>query len=59
MAALAFMDAPCSRMIVDAARSIAPERSVILQCPPALAGRLALYGASGVPGISLVVADEQ
>jgi anti-anti-sigma regulatory factor len=59
MAALAFMDAPCTRMIVDAARSVAPERSVILQCPPGLAGRLALYGASDVPGISLVATDER
>ena len=37
MAALAFMDAPCTRMIVDAARSVTPARRVILQCPPALA----------------------
>jgi len=59
MAALAFMDAPCTRMIVDAARSVTPARRVILHCPPALAGRLTLYGASDVPGISLVVADEQ
>ena len=58
MAALAFMDAPCTRMIVDAARSVTPARRVILHCPPALAGRLAQYGASDVPGISLVVADE-
>jgi MEDS: MEthanogen/methylotroph, DcmR Sensory domain len=59
MAPLSFIDAPCTRMIVDAARSVAPDRTVVLYCSAAVARRFAMYGAAGAPGISLVVADDQ
>jgi anti-anti-sigma regulatory factor len=54
MSALNFIDASCIRLIIEAARSLAQTRRVILQCPGWIAGRFILYGALEVPGISLV-----
>jgi MEDS: MEthanogen/methylotroph, DcmR Sensory domain len=59
MASLAFIDAPCTRMILDAARGLAATRQVALVCSASVAGRFSLYGAADVPGISLVTADER
>lgn len=59
MAGLAFIDAPCTRMIVDAARGLAVTGHVTLLCSAATAGRFARYGAGEVPGVSLVTVDEQ
>jgi anti-anti-sigma regulatory factor len=59
MSELRFIDASCTRLIVDASRSVAQTRKVILRCPSWIAGRFALYGAAEVPGISLVRADER
>lgn len=55
MAALRFIDAPCLRMISDAARSLAPDRRVALRCPAEIADLFKLYGLADVPGIDLVV----
>jgi hypothetical protein len=54
MSALSFIDASCIRLIIEAARSLASARRVILQCPRWIEGRFILYGALQVPGIKLV-----
>ncbi|WP_158088849.1 MEDS domain-containing protein [Thermoactinospora rubra] len=59
MAELSFIDLSCTRMIMDAARSLAPSRPVVLQCSRAVATTFVLLGADGVPGITLAVADER
>lgn len=59
MTGLTFIDAACIRMIMNAARSLAPARAVGLQCRPRIAARFALFGASEVPGVSLVAVDDQ
>ena len=56
MAGLSFIDAACTRMIVDAARSLAgapAARRVILECRPVLARRFAMFGADQIPGVTL------
>jgi anti-anti-sigma regulatory factor len=59
MSQLAFIDAPCTRMIMDAARSLAGARRVRLVCPAAVARGFAGYGAGDLPGIGLVTVDER
>ncbi len=59
MTDLAFIDASCMRMIVNAARSMTAPRRVVLRCPPGVARRLALIGAADVPTISLVTVRER
>jgi anti-anti-sigma regulatory factor len=59
MAALAFMDVRCAKMIADAARAMAASRPVIMHCQPQAAAMFARLGLPGVPGISLVTSDEQ
>jgi anti-anti-sigma regulatory factor len=58
MASLAFMDVSCMAMILNAARSLAGSRQVILQCPPGIANLFVLLGAPDVPGVSVVTTDE-
>jgi anti-anti-sigma regulatory factor len=61
MAPLAFIDAPCARMILDAARGLNPgtqSRRMILRCRPGLAARFVLLGAAGIPALSLVTVDD-
>ena len=61
MAPLAFIDVTCARMILDAARGLNPgtePRQMILRCRPGLAARFALLGATEIPGVSLVSADD-
>ena len=59
MSGLSFIDAPCTRMIADAARSLAASRRVVLHCHPAIADQFALFGVADVPGLTLVTADER
>jgi len=59
MAGLAFIDASCARMILDAARGMAGSRAVILQCRPPIAARFVLLGAAEIPGVSVVSADDR
>jgi anti-anti-sigma regulatory factor len=59
MAALAFIDAFCARMIADTARMLAGSRTVILQCLPEVATGFARLGLAGLPGVRLVTAGEQ
>jgi anti-anti-sigma regulatory factor len=58
LAHLRFIDAPCARMIVDALRSLDGSRQAILQCPPGIATRFSLLGATDLPGVSVVTADD-
>jgi anti-anti-sigma regulatory factor len=58
MAALAFIDAFCARMIADTARMLAESRTVVLQCLPEVAAGFARLGLGGLPGVRLVTARE-
>ena len=59
MAALVFIDASCTRMIADAARTLAGSRTVVLRCLPEVAAGFARLGLEGLPGVKLVTADER
>src|ERR1700743_1394073 len=59
MSALAFIDAHCTLLICDAARSAASQgRLVTLQCLPEAAKGFARIGLAGLPGIRLVAASD-
>ena len=61
MAPLAFIDAPCARMILDTARGLnptTPPRRMILRCRPGLAARFILLGAADIPAVRLVRVDD-
>ncbi len=57
MAGLAFIDAACTRMILDASATLAASRKVTLRAPAPLTGQFRRFGAGDVAGISLVSAD--
>ncbi|WP_162794947.1 MEDS domain-containing protein [Nonomuraea lactucae] len=59
MSELSFIDLSCTRMIIDAARGLAPARGVVLRCNRAIASRFVLLGADGIPGVSLVTSHDQ
>jgi anti-anti-sigma regulatory factor len=59
LADLTFVDGPCARMILDAARGLAASRSVEVRCHPAIADTFALLGARDVAGVSLVSVDDR
>jgi anti-anti-sigma regulatory factor len=59
LAPLAFIDATCARMILDAARGLTEPRRMILHCRPGLAARFVLLGAADIPGLSLVSVHDQ
>ena len=59
MARLVFVDASCARMILEAARGAVGARAVVLQCHPQIAARFVLLGAAGIPGVSVVSADDR
>jgi anti-anti-sigma regulatory factor len=59
MAGLAFIDASCARMILDAARGMAGSRAVVLQCRPPIAARFVMLGAAEMPGVSVVSVDDR
>ena len=54
MAGLMFIDGSCARMILDAARSLAATRGVVLQCRPEIAATFVLLGVGDIAGVSLV-----
>ncbi len=54
MSELSFIDLPSTRMILDAVRSMAPDRSVVLRCGHPIASRFVLLGAAGIAGVRLV-----
>jgi anti-anti-sigma regulatory factor len=59
MSALTFIDARCTLMVADAARTMAASRAVILRCPPDVGFGFTRLGIEGVPGIRLVTAGDQ
>jgi anti-anti-sigma regulatory factor len=59
MVPLAFIDATCARMILDAARGLNPPRRMILRSRPSLAARFVLLGAADIPCVSLVSVHDQ
>jgi anti-anti-sigma regulatory factor len=56
MAALAFIDAHCTWMIADAARTLAVSRTVVLRCRPEVAAGFARLGLGDADGVRLVSA---
>jgi anti-anti-sigma regulatory factor len=58
MAGLAFIDAWCARMILDAARGLGGSRMVALQCRSQVAARFVLLGAGKVDGVIVERADD-
>jgi DcmR-like sensory protein/STAS domain-containing protein len=58
LAGLSFIDAACTRMILDGARGVAGGRKVVLECSAFVAGRFASLGAAGLPGVSMVSVDD-
>jgi anti-anti-sigma regulatory factor len=59
MAALAFIDAFCARMIADTVKMLADSRTVILQCKPEVAAGFARLGLDSLPEVRLVTVREQ
>jgi anti-anti-sigma regulatory factor len=59
MVPLAFIDATCARMILDAARGLTAPRRMILRSRPSLAARFVLLGAADIAGVSLVGVHDQ
>jgi hypothetical protein len=60
MSALAFVDARCTLVIADAARTIASQsRQVRLRCLPEVAAGFTWIGLADVPGIRLVAAGDR
>ncbi|GAA4629878.1 hypothetical protein GCM10023196_053000 [Actinoallomurus vinaceus] len=53
MAELTFIDVSTTRMILDAARSIAHPRRVILECHPAIESRFVILGATDLPNVDV------
>jgi len=58
MANLSFIDASSIRMVMDAAASLDPSRTVVLRCRPAIETRFTQLGADRLPQVSLVCLDE-
>jgi anti-anti-sigma regulatory factor len=58
MAGLAFIDATCARMILDAARGLGGSRVVVLRCRPQVAARFVLLGAGKIAGVVIVEAAD-
>jgi anti-anti-sigma regulatory factor len=60
MTAMTFIDARCSLMVADAARTVAAaSRRVRLRCLPEVAAGFARLGVAGVPGITMVTDDDR
>jgi anti-anti-sigma regulatory factor len=60
MSALAFVDARCTLVIADAARTIASQsRQVMLRCLPEVAAGFTRIGLADVPGIRLVATGDR
>jgi anti-anti-sigma regulatory factor len=57
LAALAFIDAHCTWMIADAARTMALSRTVVLRCRPEVAAGFARLGLAAADGVRLVTGD--
>jgi anti-anti-sigma regulatory factor len=58
MTDLSFIDGSSIRMITDAASSLAPARTVVLQCRPGIGTRFVQFGATDLPQVRLVTVDD-
>ena len=58
MTALAFIDAHCTWLIADAARTLALSHPVVLRCRPEVAAGFARLGLAGTDGIRLAVTGD-
>jgi len=58
MAHLTFIDASGMRMILEAAASLGPSRTVVLRCRPSVEARFVQLGADLLPRVSLVGVDD-
>jgi anti-anti-sigma regulatory factor len=58
MTGLTFIDASCTRMILGAARGLGGSRTMVLECPPAIAARFSLE-AAGLAGVRLVTVHDR
>jgi hypothetical protein len=54
MTHLSFIDASSTRMILEAAASLGPSRTVVLRCRPAVEARFTQLGVDLLPHVSLV-----
>lgn len=59
MGALAFIDAHCTWMIADAARTLAQSRPVVLRSRPEVAAGFARLGLAAASGVRLVTGDDR
>ncbi|MFD9949205.1 MEDS domain-containing protein [Nonomuraea sp. NPDC059023] len=59
MTELSFIDVACTRMILDCARSICPDRKVVLRCHSTISARFVLLGATDIAGVTVETADER
>jgi anti-anti-sigma regulatory factor len=58
MTGLSVIDAACIRMIIDAARSVVPPRSMVLQCAPPVEARFVQFGVDRLPQIRVEAAHD-
>jgi anti-anti-sigma regulatory factor len=59
MTDLSFIDGSSIRMIMEAAGSLAPARTVVLQCRPGIETRFVQFGATDLPQVRLITVDER
>jgi hypothetical protein len=59
MTQLSFIDASSTRMILEAAASLGPSRTVVLRCRPAVEARFTQLGLDLLPHVSLVGVHDQ
>lgn len=58
MAGLSLIDAACTRMILDAARSLPPGRVMVLRCGRAVGVRFVQFGAAGLAQVRMAGVDD-
>jgi len=59
MTNLTFIDASIIRMILEAAESLDPSRTVVVRCRPSVEARFEQLGADRLPHVSLVGVHDQ
>jgi anti-anti-sigma regulatory factor len=57
MTALTFIDAGCTRMLINAARSLPPSRRMVVRCLPTIARMFSLMGGDEVPNMTVMATD--
>lgn len=59
MAQLSFIDAACTRMIINALRSLCPPRCATVRCSTSVAPRFVTMGVTDLPGVNLVTVHDR